>query len=449
MEIALLARERGASVRYMNLRKQLPAVEDTTWLPRALDLSTLRIGRAERLLQARGVEVAQPALEPQSLAAARGKAREMLRRCSDTAAVCALAHEGFAEIGWGVLSSVVDTTRNPFASLRTHASLFERFLQSALVTYDLVRAAIRDFAPDTVVLFNGRYATTRAVFAAARVQGVPALIHDRGRDKDHYWLATEPILDPDYIQRCIVEFWRPDLAAAGEEFFRERRARREVLALLHQASDRRQDTRGHARLGALGRVLHELGRRICGGGRQVRKPGVSRPDRRCARRGKCGCRLPRPPPVRAHPPQRRHQERRTDRFLAQAADRGRNRGRRGGGFRLIRHARACGCGGLLWFDPRHRGNLLGQAVAPDRTLDLRPSWRDVQCHQHGADARVRGAASRLSAAWRAHVRRLLRAVRNPLPALPGGRPFHGSDPRDLSGPLAGAAARAAARSLRA
>ena len=225
MEIALLARERGASVRYMNLRKQLPAVEDTTWLPRALDLSTLRIGRAERLLQARGVEVAHPALERQSLAAARGTARNMLRGCSDTAAVCALAHEGFAEIGWGVLSSVVDMTRNPFASLRTHASLFERFLQSALVTYDLVRAAIRDFAPDTVVLFNGRYATTRAVFAAARVQGVPALIHDRGRDKDHYWLATEPILDPDYIQRCIVEFWRPDLAAAGEEFFRERRAR--------------------------------------------------------------------------------------------------------------------------------------------------------------------------------------------------------------------------------
>ena len=41
---------------------------------------------------------------------------------------------------------------------------------------------------------------------------VYALIHDRGRDKDHYWLATEPILDPDYIQRCIVQFWRPDLA---------------------------------------------------------------------------------------------------------------------------------------------------------------------------------------------------------------------------------------------
>ena len=84
MEIALLARERGASVRYMNLRKQLPAVEDTTWLPRALDLSTLRIGRAERLLQARGVEVAHPALERQALAAARGTARNMLRGCSDT-----------------------------------------------------------------------------------------------------------------------------------------------------------------------------------------------------------------------------------------------------------------------------------------------------------------------------------------------------------------------------
>jgi Capsule polysaccharide biosynthesis protein len=225
MEIALLAREGGASVRYMNLRRLLPAVEDGTWLPRAFDLSTLRIGRAERLLQGKGIEVAQPALEPERVARARRTANEMLRRCSDTAAVCALAHERFAEIGWGVLSSVVDMTRNPFASLRTHAKLFERFLESALLTYDAVRTAIRQFAPDTVVLFNGRYATTRAVFAAARAEGVSALIHDRGRDKDHYWLATEPILDPDYIQRCIVEFWRPELAAAGEEFFRERRAR--------------------------------------------------------------------------------------------------------------------------------------------------------------------------------------------------------------------------------
>ena len=40
----------GAKVRYLNLRKLLPAVEDATWLPRAVDLSTLRIRRARRLL---------------------------------------------------------------------------------------------------------------------------------------------------------------------------------------------------------------------------------------------------------------------------------------------------------------------------------------------------------------------------------------------------------------
>jgi Capsule polysaccharide biosynthesis protein len=229
MEIALLARERGAGVRYLNLRSLLPAVEDRTWLPRMLDLSTVRIGRAERLLRAKGIEVAQPAPAPEMLARARRSATEMLRGCGDTAAVCALTHEGFAEIGWGVLSSVVDMTRNPFVSLNTHARLFEQFLQSALLTYELVRAAIRQFGPETVVLFNGRYATTRAVFAAARAEGARALIHDRGRDKDHYWLATEPILDPDYIQRCIVEFWRTDLAPAGEQFFHERRARVEKL----------------------------------------------------------------------------------------------------------------------------------------------------------------------------------------------------------------------------
>ena len=225
MEIALRARDRGSRVRYLNLRALLPAVEDATWLPRAVDLSTIRIARAQRLMRARGIEVAQPALGRQELARARLAAREMLRACDDTAAICALRHEGFAELGWGVFSSVVDTTRNPFASVHKHARLFEDFLASALFVHGAVRRAMADFAPDAIALFNGRYASTRAIFAAARAQGVPALIHDRGRDKDHYWLATEPILDPDYIQRCIAEFWRPELAPAGEEFFRERRER--------------------------------------------------------------------------------------------------------------------------------------------------------------------------------------------------------------------------------
>jgi hypothetical protein len=225
MEIALAARERGSKVRYVNLRERLPAVEDATWLPRALDLSTMRIRRARRLLRAQGIELGEPAADPQELPRARLAARRMLEGCADTAALTRLAHGSFADIGWGVLSSVVEVTRNPFASLRAYRALFEDFLTSALLVHELSRRAIEDFAPDAVVLFNGRFASTRPILAAARAAGVRALIHERGCDKDHYWLATEPIHDPDYVQRCIREFWRPELAAAGEEFFRGRRDR--------------------------------------------------------------------------------------------------------------------------------------------------------------------------------------------------------------------------------
>lgn len=225
MEIAMVARERGARVRYLNVRRALPAVEDASWLPRAVDLNTLRIGRAKPLLRQAGIEVAEAAVIPAHVARACSAAREMLRGCPDTVALCALKLDGFADVGWGVLSSVVEVTRNPFPSLTADSKLFERFLASALVVYDAVRLAIRQFAPQTVVLFNGRYSTTRAVLAAARTGGVRVLIHDRGCDKEHYWLATAPIHDPDYIQGCIREFWRPELSAAGEEFFKQRRAR--------------------------------------------------------------------------------------------------------------------------------------------------------------------------------------------------------------------------------
>lgn len=225
MEIALVARERGARVRYLNLRRLLPATEDASWLPRAVDLNTLRIGRAQRLLSAAGIEVLRPAPTAADLAKVRSTARQLLESCADNAALTKLQHDGFAELGWGVLSSVVEATRNPFASVQSHPEVVERYLKSALLAYRLTRKAIQEFAPDVVVLFNGRYASTRAVLAAAGAEGARAVIHDRGCDRNHYWLATEPIHDPDYVQRCIREYWRPDLAGAGGEWFRERRAR--------------------------------------------------------------------------------------------------------------------------------------------------------------------------------------------------------------------------------
>jgi len=225
LEIALLARERGARVRYLNFRRTLAAIEDASWLPRALDLNTLRVGRAKRLLRDAGVETAEAGVTQADRVQAAASARSLLRACADTAALRQLRTGSFDDIGWGVLSSVVEVTRNPFASLQAHAGLFEGFLASALLVYGVARRAIREFAPDTVVLFNGRYASTRAIYAAARAEGVRPAMHERGCDKDHYWIATEPIHDPDYIQRCIREFWRPELAAAGEEFFAGRRGR--------------------------------------------------------------------------------------------------------------------------------------------------------------------------------------------------------------------------------
>lgn len=225
MEIALVAREQGAKVRYLNLRSALPAVEDASWLPRAFDLNALRVRRAKPLLAQAGIEVSEPSIRRAEVARAAAAAGEMLARCADIAALCRLQYDGFDDVGWGTLSSTVEATRNPFVSLHAHRKLLQRFLASALLVYDAVRGAIRDFSPDAVVLFNGRYATTRPILAAARSEGVRALFHERGCDRNHYWLAPESVHDPDYVQGCIRDFWRPELAAAGEQYFNERRGR--------------------------------------------------------------------------------------------------------------------------------------------------------------------------------------------------------------------------------
>jgi len=224
LEIALSARERGATVRYRNLRAALPRVEDETWLPRPLDVNALRVRTALQLLQDAGVDAAALPDAGGALRRAQGQARQLLERCGDVEAVKGLRIQGFDDLGWCALSSVIDVTRNPQVTAGP-GGMLQAFVAAALFAFERAGAEIAGFKPDAVLLFNGRFAATRGVFRAARAAGVRALIHERGCDRDHYWIATDLIHDPDYLQSCVRSFWRPDLRECGEAFFRERRER--------------------------------------------------------------------------------------------------------------------------------------------------------------------------------------------------------------------------------
>jgi len=227
MEIALRARENGQEVQYLNIRQGLPVVEDQLPVHVIYDLPRKRIDRARMLLTGHGIGVADGGISADNRRRRSVQAARMLAGCNTLEDVTRLSLEEFPDIGWGVASSAISMLRDPYVTPPRHHRLLVNLLEASLLVFDKTKEAIRDHQPDAVVLFNGRFATTRAVQRAADSCGARWLAHERGCDKDHYWLAAGQIHDPDYIQKCIKAAWSPDQQQAGHNFYRHQRDRLE------------------------------------------------------------------------------------------------------------------------------------------------------------------------------------------------------------------------------
>jgi hypothetical protein len=218
MEIALCAQENGQEVHYLNLRKGLPIVEDMLWVHALLDLPRQRIDRAQRILAQHGIALVGNEFPHELIARHLKKAEYMLAGCSSLNDVCRISLDDFPDIGWGVASSAISMMRDPFLSPDTHRNLLARLLVASMLVFDKAVESIDEIRPDSVILFNGRFATTRAALRAAEKCRVPWYAHERGCDKNHYWVVNKQIHNPNYFQQYIKEFWNPSLTQAGHDF---------------------------------------------------------------------------------------------------------------------------------------------------------------------------------------------------------------------------------------
>jgi hypothetical protein len=225
MEIALRWREDGGEVLYCNLRRGLPACEDASPVHRALDLPEIRVRRATAILEEHGVRCARPEYSRETLAAAATHARRMLAGCRDEADLKALHYGDYHDIGWGVLSSVVSVTRDSTVTVASHRALLQRYLEAAILVYDATCALLDEHRPEQLLFFNGRFATTRAALRAAQSRGTPWRIHERGGDRDRYWLSDAMPHDMPRQQEKMLAQWDGSKAEAGRDFFEARRAR--------------------------------------------------------------------------------------------------------------------------------------------------------------------------------------------------------------------------------
>jgi hypothetical protein len=227
MDIAMQRVDAGERVVYCSLREGLPACEDQSPVHALLDLPATRTRRAGEVLAAAGVDFRVARYDVTARRRASRLAKQMLSGCRDVSDVKALAYEGYHDLGWGVLSSVVSVTRDSSVALRGRRAQFKRYCAAAILVYDEALRMVDDTRPDELLLFNGRFATTRAVLRAAQARGIPWRIHERGGNKGRFWLTDCLPHDMDAMQDKMLQAWRPELAECGHRFFRKRRGREE------------------------------------------------------------------------------------------------------------------------------------------------------------------------------------------------------------------------------
>jgi hypothetical protein len=225
MEVAIERHREGERVLFCSLRDGLPACEDRAVVHALADLPATRIRRAGEILRREGVEFRRAEYTGKERCNARTAAAAMMRSVADNDALKALRYGDFHDIGWGALSSAMSVTRNSLVDATTHRRLLRRYLEASILVYERVRQLIDAEKPDEVLLFNGRFATTRAAMRAAQSRAVRWTIHERGGDKSRYWLTDCIPHDMARIQEKILAGWREDLAEAGTSFFQSRRDR--------------------------------------------------------------------------------------------------------------------------------------------------------------------------------------------------------------------------------
>ena len=112
------------------------------------------------------------------------------------------------DIGYAALSSLVSIIRDPEPDLEKHNPLLQRFLRTALQAYEFTCDYIAREKPDRIYVFNGRFASMRAILRACQAFETECVIHERGCDLQHYELFFDRLPhDIEYAEQRMKELW--------------------------------------------------------------------------------------------------------------------------------------------------------------------------------------------------------------------------------------------------
>ncbi|MCZ8144135.1 hypothetical protein [Flavobacterium sp.] len=141
-----------------------------------------------------------------------------------------MCHHNF-DVGYAVLSSVVSIYRDAYPTLRKYASDFQDFYANSIQLYDFFIQSFSKEQPDLVVIFNGRFAYTRALLRACEAMNIPFYTHERGADPTKFMMYPKALPhDMKLYNSIMLEAWNDDSVsltektAIAEKYYQDRMA---------------------------------------------------------------------------------------------------------------------------------------------------------------------------------------------------------------------------------
>ena len=137
---------------------------------------------------------------------------------------------GEFDIGYGVLSSLISSRRDPTPDLKDEkiSKMARNLLLAAASTYLSMKNYLSEQKYDRVYVFNGRFAIMRAILRACQHSDVDCYCHERGSTLDKYALFKNRLPhDRELFRKNMIQTWNDaedqERVTIGSEFFTERR----------------------------------------------------------------------------------------------------------------------------------------------------------------------------------------------------------------------------------
>jgi hypothetical protein len=117
-----------------------------------------------------------------------------------------IEYENF-DIGMAVVSSLISLKKDSNPSILTNRKLINKMLLSSLQVYQNTLSLLKNKKVDLVYIFNGRFCNQRAILRACESLNIKYMIHERGANKDLYYVRPFMPHNKELIQKEMLEIW--------------------------------------------------------------------------------------------------------------------------------------------------------------------------------------------------------------------------------------------------